>query len=288
MTNTKRWGLHMNLSMKDDFDLQKIAHSGQCFRVQEFGDGFFRFVTGSEVLYIRKRSAGRFEINCSEETWNRVWVPYFDLERSYRSIQETIPASDSYMQLAAKEGRGIRILHQDPWEMLVTFLISQRKSIPAIRNSVELLAERYGEAKTTPYETLHTFPTALQMANAEAEDLAACKLGYRVPYVQDAIAKVLSGTVDLAAISNLPDTELLEALKTIRGVGDKVANCICLFSYGRIGAAPIDTWIHKIIVQEYGGVNPFPSYGEYAGILQQFAFYHAISHKERFADGTGS
>ena len=88
--------------------------------------------------------------------------------------------------------------------------------------------------------------------------------------------------------SNLPDTELLEALKTIRGVGDKVANCICLFSYGRIGAAPIDTWIHKIIVQEYGGVNPFPSYGEYAGILQQFAFYHAISHKGRFADGTGS
>lgn len=97
----------------------------------------------------------------------------------------------------------------------------------------------------------------------------------------------MSGTVDLAAISNLPDMELFDALKTIRGVGDKVANCICLFSYGRIGAAPIDTWIHKIIARECGGCNPFPTYGEYAGIMQQFAFYYAISHKDRFADGNG-
>lgn len=273
----------MNISISDDFDLQKIADSGQCFRVREFENGVFRFVTGNEVLYIQKRSDGWFEVSCSEETWHQVWVPYFDLERSYRSIQEVIPGSDTYMQLAAREGRGIRILHQDPWEMLVTFIISQRKSIPAIKNAVELLANRFGEAKTTPYETLHTFPTALQLSKAEDADLAACKLGYRAPYIKDAIAKVLSGTVDLAAIANLSDTELLDALKTIRGVGDKVANCICLFSYGRIGAAPIDTWIHKIIVQEYGGANPFPAYGAYAGIMQQFAFYYAISHKERFA-----
>lgn len=273
--------------MLDPFDLQKIADSGQCFRVREFGDGFFRFVTGSEVLYIKKRSATRFEISCSEKTWHQVWVPYFDLERSYLHIQEIIPDSDPYMQLAAKEGRGIRILHQDPWEMLVTFIVSQRKSIPAIKNSVELLASRFGEAKITPYETLHTFPTALQLADADDQSLAACKLGYRVPYIKDAAAKVRSGTVDLAAISDLSDLAILDTLKTIRGVGDKVANCICLFSYGRIGVAPIDTWIHKMIVQEYGGVNPFPAYGEYAGIMQQFAFYYAISHKERFADGRG-
>ena len=277
----------MHIKISDDFDLQKIADSGQCFRVREFGDGVYRFVTGSEVLYIKKRSAGCFEINCSEDTWNQVWTPYFDLARNYLHIPEIIPESDPYMQLAAKEGRGIRILHQDPWEMLVTFIISQRKSIPAIKNSVELLTKGFGEAKVTPYETLYTFPTALQLANADDHSLAACKLGYRVPYIKDAITKVMSGTVDLAAISNLPDMELFDALKTIRGVGDKVANCICLFSYGRIGAAPIDTWIHKIIAREYGGCNPFPTYGEYAGIMQQFAFYYAISHKDRFADGNG-
>ena len=148
---------------------------------------------------------------------------------------------------------------------------------------MELLAERFGEAVTTPYETLYTFPTAEQLAGAQAGDLAACKLGYRVPYIQDAVAKVLSGQMDLAALATLPDAELFEKLKTIRGVGDKVANCICLFAYGRMGAAPIDTWIHKIIAREYGGHNPFPAYGEHAGILQQFAFYYAIAHKERFA-----
>lgn len=277
----------MYISITDDFDLSKIARSGQCFRVREFGDGLFRFITGRNVLYIRQQPAGRFEVSCPEETWYQVWVPYFDLERSYSPVQKVIPDSDTYMQLAAQEGRGIRILRQDPWEMLVTFIISQRKSIPAIRQAVELLAERFGEAVVTPYETVHTFPAAAQLANAEAGDLTACKLGYRVPYIRDAAAKVLSGQIDLPALAGLPDKELFETLKTIRGVGDKVANCICLFSYGRMGAAPIDTWIHKIIAREYGGHNPFPAYGEYAGLLQQFAFYYAISHKERFAGTSG-
>ena len=273
----------MHITITDDFDLSKIARSGQCFRVKEFGDGRFRFITGGAVLYIRQQAAGCFEVSCPEETWRRVWVPYFDLARSYGPIQQIIPDSDSYMRLAAREGRGIRILRQDPWEMLVTFIISQRKSIPAIQQAVELLAERFGETVVTPYETIHTFPTAVQLAAAGQEDLAACKLGYRVPYVRDSVARVLSGQIDLAALADLPDAELFEALKTIRGVGNKVANCICLFAYGRMGAAPIDTWIHKIIAREYGGCNPFPGCGEYAGILQQFAFYYAIAHKERFA-----
>lgn len=276
----------MKISISDDFDLQKIAHSGQCFRVREFEDGTFRFVTGSEVLYIKELSSKYFEISCSDETWNRTWIPYFDLERNYFHVRETIPGSDTYMQLAAREGHGIRILHQDPWETLVTFIVSQRKSILAIKNSVELLANRFGEAKTTPYETLYTFPTVLQLANADDQDLVECKLGYRVPYVKDAITKVMSGSVDLVMISDLSDIEILDVLKTIRGVGDKVANCICLFSYGRIGVAPVDTWIYKIIAQEYGGVNPFPAYGEHAGIMQQYAFYYAISNKGRFANGS--
>lgn len=278
----------MHIAITDDFDLSKIARSGQCFRVKELEDGRFRFITGREVLYIRQQSAGGFEVSCPEEIWHRVWVPYFDLARSYCPIQAIIPDSDPYMQLAAKEGRGIRILRQDAWEMLVTFIISQRKSIPAIQNSVELLARRFGEAVITPYETLYTFPTAAELAAAETGELTACKLGYRVPYIQDAVAKVLSGQIDLAALAGLPDAELFKTLKTIRGVGDKVANCICLFSYGRMGAAPIDTWIHKIIAQEYGGHNPFPAYGEYAGILQQFAFYYAIAHKARFAKAGGN
>lgn len=276
----------MQIYILDDFDLRKIAHSGQCFRIREFEDGTFRFITRGEVLYIKELSRKIFEVNCSAEVWKHTWIPYFNLERNYSHIREEIPDSDTYMQQAAKKGQGIRILRQDPWEVLVTFIISQRKSIPAIKNSVELLANRFGEAISTPYETLYTFPTILQLANVDDQGLVECKLGYRTPYVKDAVTKVMSGNVDLVSLSGLSDIEILNILKTIRGVGDKVANCICLFSYGRIGVAPVDTWIYKIIVQEYGGVNPFPSYGEYAGIMQQYAFYYAISNKGRFADGS--
>ena len=275
----------MQVTISDDFDLQKIAESGQCFRAKKFGGGMFRFITGGEVLYIEKLSRARYEVSCPDEAWKRVWVPYFDLERNYLRIREAIPASDTYMRSAARGGKGIRVLRQDPWETLITFIISQRKSIPAIKTSVEMLATRFGEIITTPYETLHTFPSAARLEKASDQDLADCKLGYRVSYIKDAVAKVLSGTVDLTALSGLSDTEAFNALKTVRGVGDKVAACVCLFSYGRIGVAPIDTWIHKIIACEYGGINPFPSYGENAGIMQQYAFYYAISHKEKFGGG---
>lgn len=275
----------MQVTISDDFDLQKIADSGQCFRVRDFGDGMFRFITGSEVLYIKKLSRARYEVSCSDEAWRRVWIPYFDLERNYLRIRKAIPDSDPYMQSAARGGKGIRILRQDPWETLVTFIISQRKSIPAIKASVGMLAERFGEMKSTPYETLYTFPSASQLEKASDEDLADCKLGYRVSYIKDAISKVRSGNVDLATLFGLPDADVLNALKTVHGVGDKVASCVCLFSYGRTGIAPVDTWIHKIIAREYGGIDPFPAYGEVAGILQQYAFYHAISHKERFGGG---
>ena len=275
----------MQVTISDDFDLQKIAESGQCFRAKKFGGGMFRFITGSEVLYIKKLSRARYEVSCPDEAWKRVWVPYFDLERNYLRIREAIPASDTYMRSAARGGKGIRVLRQDPWETLVTFIISQRKSIPAIKASVEMLARRFGEIITTPYETLYTFPSASQLEKASDQDLIDCKLGYRVSYVKDAIIKVLSGNLDLPALSRLPDADVLNALKIVRGAGDKVANCVCLFSYGRTKLAPVDTWIHKIIACEYGRTNPFPAYGESAGIMQQYAFYYAISHKERFSGG---
>ena len=275
----------MQVTISDDFDLQKISDSGQCFRVKELGDGTFRFITGDEVLYIEKLSRARYEVSCPDEAWRRVWVPYFDLEHNYLRIRQAIPNSDTYMQSAARSGRGIRILRQDPWETLITFIISQRKSIPAIKASVELLAAGFGEIINTPYETLYTFPSVSQLEKADNQDLIDCKLGYRVSYVKDAIAKVLRGCLDLPGLSGLPDMDVFNALKTVRGVGDKVASCVCLFSYGRTGVAPVDTWIHKIIACEYSGVDPFPAYGEVAGIMQQYAFYDALSHKERFSGG---
>ena len=269
----------MELTISDDFSLSKIAESGQCFRIRRFDDGTYRFITEGNILYIRERAPQRFEADCTPEEWDTVWTNYFDLGRSYAAIRASIPTGDAYMRQAAEAGQGIRILRQSPWETLVAFIISQRKSIPAIQGAVELLSERYGETVTTQRETVRVFPRPEQMAGADAEALAACKLGYRTPYVLDAVDRAGSGALDLAAIAECGDEALLERLKTVNGVGNKIANCVALFAYGRSALAPVDTWINKVIRSEYGGVNPFPAYGSAAGIMQQYIFYYALTHK---------
>ena len=273
----------MDIHIPDLFDLQKIADSGQCFRVASLSDGVYRFITGAEVLYIRKVAEETYQVSCSPEVWARIWSPYFDLGRNYRAIGQAIGEEDTFLSLAAQVGAGIRILHQDPWEMLVTFIISQRKSIPAIRSVVEMLCARYGSKIPSSAQPLYTFPTAAQMKEARLEDFVACKAGYRAAYLQDAVQQVLSGNLDLEGISSLPDSELIAALKQVRGVGVKVANCVALFAYGRTGCAPVDTWIQKIIRQKYQGQSPFGQYGASAGIMQQYLFYYAQTHKAQTA-----
>ena len=269
----------MEQIISDDLSLSKIAGSGQCFRIRVFDDGTYRFITDGNILYIREVSPGRFEMDCTPEQWNRVWVPYFDLDRNYAQIRASVPESDAFMRRAAEVGQGIRILRQSPWETLVAFIISQRKSIPAIQSALELLAQRYGEPFRTPRELVRVFPTAAQMKEADATALAACKLGYRIPYVLDAIDKVLSGRLDLNMLGQCSDEDLLAGIKTVYGVGNKIANCVALFAYGRTALAPVDTWIGKAIRRQYNGRNPFSAYGDAAGIMQQYLFYYALNHK---------
>lgn len=270
----------MEITIKDDFNLNRVARSGQCFRTREFPDGTYRFVTGAHVLYIKEVATEKYEVSCDKNEWQSVWWHYFDFGRDYQSIRNNIPNADSYMNTAASEGKGIRILRQDPWEMLITFIISQRKSIPAIRNSIELLCSAYGSPVQTDRETLWLFPSAEQLYRASDSELQNCKLGYRIDYIKDAIAAVYEGKINLSNIGRYDDIALFTELKSIKGVGDKVANCICLFSYGRTAIAPVDTWISKIIDSKYKGINPFPAYGDSAGIMQQYAFFYAQNHKK--------
>ena len=270
----------MIITVNDDFDLKKIAHSGQCFRVKEFENGMFRFITGEQVLYIRPLGAENYEISCSRETWEQIWYPYFHLDRNYKEVRSRIRVRDKYLQTASLEGQGIRILKQDPWEMIVTFIISQQKTIPSIQTCVETLCSHYGTKTLTPSEELYIFPEAHQLSVATEEDLRRHKLGYRAPYLVDATAKVSSGEINLKELYGRSDKKVFETLKQISGIGDKVSNCICLFAYGRTRLAPIDTWIKKVINQEYKGKNPFPKYKDAAGIMQQYIFYYALTHKK--------
>lgn len=269
------------IKINDDFDLRKIAISGQCFRVKDMGHGTFRFITGNHLLYIRPLGNSMFSVSCHKDTWDSVWHSYFDLDCDYRSIRLEEEHKHSYVSQAMKFGRGLRVLRQDAWEMLVTFIISQRKNIPAIAKAVEMLATRYGQPMNSAYETVFTFPTAQELSNASVEEIKKCGLGYRAPYVHDAIQKISRHLIDMNDLTEYDDDRLFRTLMQIYGVGKKVANCVCLFGYGRTSRVPTDVWINRVIQREFQGVDFQAAYGDRAGIIQQYLFFYERSRWQK-------
>ncbi|MBD3879691.1 MAG: DNA-3-methyladenine glycosylase 2 family protein [Quinella sp. 1Q5] len=266
----------MEIRINDDFDLKKIVDSGQCFRPKEISSGVFRFIVGENILHI-SGGEGVFNVDCSAENWERVWENYFDLETNYASIRhdvEVFAAGKPYEPTlidAANFGKGIRILRQDPFETLISFIISQRKSIPSIRTSIERICERFGRRVGEVY----LFPRLEDFT----DDLTGLGLAYRKDYIRDALDKVASGMIDLVELETFSDVDLVEELKLINGIGDKVANCVALFAYHRVNRAPVDVWIKRAIDEDFGGENIFSAFGKNAGILQQYVFYHKRSNR---------
>lgn len=265
----------MNVRISDYFALDKIIRSGQCFREICLPDSTYRFITGKHVLYIRQKSPKIYEVSCSRYTWNHIWKPYFNLDRDYAALENFIPEEDAFLLKAAKYSRGIRILKQDPWEVIVSFIISQRKSIPAIQNSIEKLCRLCGDPIQTGRETLYSFPSSQKLHQASLNDLKSCSLGYRAPYIEKTAAFFAEGKVNIKDLASLPDSELIESLEKLPGVGIKVANCVSLFGFQRYSRAPVDVWIDRVIREQYSGINPFPLYGKNAGIMQQYMFFYA-------------
>ncbi len=271
----------MEIKISDDFNLKKIIHSGQCFRPKEIEPGVFRFILDENILHISKIGENFFKVDCSPEDWEKIWKNYFDIGTNYKKIRqdvENFAVGKSYEKIllnATNFGAGIRILKQNSFEMLISFIISQRKSIPAIRSSVEKICERFGRR----VGEIYLFPRVEEISGAKIEDLTGLGLAYRKDYIKNALEKISSGEIDLNSLKNLPDEELVEKLKTIRGVGDKIANCVALFAYHRVDRAPVDVWIKRAIEFDFGGINIFDIFGKNAGILQQYIFYHKRSNK---------
>ena len=298
--------------IEDDLDLAKIQRSGQCFRVSVSNDGLYRFIAKDRVLYIRNIDDGLYEVSCDDDEWTAFWHTYFDLGKDYASARARCKGIYPFIDDAMEFGKGIRILNQDPWEMLVTFIISQRKNMPAIATCVETLSARFGKPMQdfcdprlmgwdgTPFAgignspalegsferpgatipPIHAFPTSHELSKVSEDSLRDCSLGYRAPYVLDAARIVDAGSLDLVACASLEDDELVVELKRVRGVGDKVANCIALFGYGRLGNVPVDVWINRAIDEECGGCDPFARFGADAGLMQQYVFYY-MTQRER-------
>ena len=264
----------MKTVIEDDFDIDKIIASGQCFRAKRLGDGYAIFITGNHLLRIKETGDKSYDVSCSRDIWDAVWHPYFDLDRDYSRIRALCRGKISYIDKAMDFGAGIRILSQDPWEMLISAITSQRKSVPAIGRCVENISRKWGRAIEEGCETVFSFPTPRELSLANEDELKECGLGYRVPYVIDALHKVLSGEVNLDELAYQDDAALLSSLQKIHGAGIKVASCVALFGYGRMAATPVDVWIERAIKDGCGGQSPFQYFGNYAGIIQQYMFFY--------------
>ena len=258
------------------FDPARISQSGQCFRMRVQEDGSVIALAGADRVRISPLGNARFRLDCTPRRFEARWRAYFDLDTDYAAIETLAAQGGAPLSRAVKASHGLRILRQDPWETLISFLLSQRKSIPAIQTCVEALCARYGVRAGSGRNGRRAFPTPRALLAAGEPGLRACGAGYRAPYLLDAARRVATGETDLAAMASLEDGALKEQLMAIRGVGVKVASCVMLFAYHRLAAAPVDVWIQRVIDEEYGGVSPFEGYGPYAGVYQQYFFFERV------------
>ena len=266
----------MELQIQDDFDLDKIARSGQCFRWQEVGEKAWRIVHKGQCLSIRELGGSQYRLSCSEEAYHAHWRSYFDLDEDYRKIRAKIKAADNpFLHAACTYGDGIRILRQDPWETLVSFIISQNKNIPSIKNCIALLCAAAGESMTDDMgEKYAAFPSPEAILDMSEEQLRACRLGYRWKYVRSAALAVADGALDLSALMSAGEEETLARLTAVPGVGVKVASCVSLFGLHHMDAFPVDVWIKRILDNEYPAGYPMERYRPYNGVYQQHMFFY--------------
>ena len=264
----------MQITVEDDLDLKKISESGQCFRWTEISPDEYQIIASDRCVRIKALGENYFELNCAEDDFKNFWFDYLDLGESYSQIRRRISREkDDFLYHAVEHEKGIRILRQDPWEMLITFIISQNKNIPAIRKTVEKLAEMCGEERVDQSGAVYcAFPTPDALAGLREEQLRECGLGYRCRYVREAAAAVAGGRLDLTSLKLQDEDTAMRALTDLTGVGKKVASCVSLFGLHHLNSFPIDVWIKRILEEQYPNGYPFAEYSPYNGVYQQYMF----------------
>ena len=264
------------------FDPYQTFDCGQCFRFKR-NDSKITGVAFNNVITIEEAENGYY-IYGNNKLNIEVLKDFLDCDNKYDEICEFLK-KDEIIAPALSFGQGIRILKQEFFETLISFIISQQNNIPRITKTVEKFAELFGEKTEYNGEIYYTFPTAEMVKDITAFDLEPLKCGYRVSYIIDAIEKVNSGEISFNELKKADYQTAKEKLLTIKGVGAKVADCICLFSLGKFSAFPTDTWIKKAMNKLYSIPEKEISekskklFGKYSGIAQQYLFYYLRYNK---------
>ncbi len=280
-----------------DFHLDHIFDCGQAFRWEKQADGSYTGSAGGRIAniqfepYEEAGTTGRLIISNAEEVdFDDFWKGYLDLSRDYSGIKAVL-SKDPVMAEAITYGEGIRLLQQEPWETLISFIISQNNHIPRIKKCIETLSENFGE-KIGEYEgrVFYALPTPEKLASLTEEDLQVCRLGYRARYLIAAAQKVCEEGIEKlnnTALVHVSSEAAYEYITGFTGVGPKVANCIMLFALGKYDSFPLDVWMKRVMEEEYGLKSPKEmaefaarNFGEYGGFAQQYLFYYIRERKE--------
>ncbi|MGL5381400.1 DNA-3-methyladenine glycosylase family protein [Clostridium sp.] len=287
-----------------NFNIKQILECGQCFRWDKISDTNYIIIAYGRVIEVIQNGDDVTILNTNKDDFNKIWINYFDLEREYSTIKDEL-AKDEILKNSVEFGYGIRILNQDPFEMLISFIISARNSIPSIKKTVKKICEKWGNKIQYKGVEYHTFPMPDQIKGATLEEIQSTGASFRSKYIVDTIGKVNEAIetkedyeknpsnyeerpeildYDLEYIKNLNDDDCHIALQKFMGVGAKVADCIMLFSMAKHSSFPVDVWVKRAMIHFY--VAPDVSlnkmrvfardkFGNLSGLAQQYLFYYA-------------
>ena len=276
------------ISNIDSFELTDIFDCGQCFRWNEQQDGSYTGVFGENVLNVSKVGNDVVFKGICKENIKETVEKYFDLNRDYQKIKNQLMQIDENMKKSVEYGQGIRILNQDLWETIISFIISANNNIPRIKGIIERLSKKYGKEIEWNNTKYYTFPTAKTLKDVTVQEYRELGLGFRDIRLYETTHMILDKKVDLEAMKNNPNTmEVREQLLSLSGVGPKVADCILLFSdLKRFEVFPIDVWVRRVMNDLYihnedeTKVNKKQiekiaqeKFGDLAGLAQQYLFY---------------
>lgn len=273
-----------------DFNLEQTLECGQCFHFVKLGDEEYGLTAYGKLLHIKQVGDELIFYNTSGEDFEKIWKKYFDLDRDYSSIKDKLLEKDDKLKDAIERMDGVRILNQDFFETLISFIISQNKQIPHIKKIVADISEKYGKyAGNINGVDFYTFPSVGELKKAAVEDLLELKTGFRAPYIADAVDKVNDNIIKEDYLRELNVDDCCEELCRIKGVGNKVANCVMLFSLGKREAFPVDVWIKRIMENLYFDSQDTPKdviaelakekFGDLGGYAQQYLFYYGKTIK---------
>lgn len=268
-----------------DFEPQHVFDCGQCFRWIRQEDGSYTGVVQGKVINVKKENDLIIFDNTNKEDFENIWFDYFDLGRDYGKIKNQLRIMDEYLEKATEFGQGIRILQQDGWEMLISFIISANNRIPMIQRAINNLSEKYGkfigEYRGKKY---YAFPTPEELNKASVEEIRACQTGFRDKYIKSVVDYVSENNVDVLSYRKLNTDECIKELVKFNGVGPKVADCITLFGMQKYDTFPVDVWVKRVMEEFYVEDNlslpkirkfALDKFGDLAGFAQQYLFYYA-------------